>query len=68
MTTDITVDGKLLDEAMRLARNGREDEVVGAALEEEIKHRNRLRILDLFGKVEYYEDYDYKELRRKKRG
>ena len=66
MTTDITVDGTLLDEAVRLARNGREDEVVGAALEEHVRQRNRLKILDLFGKVEYYEDYDHKQGRRKR--
>jgi len=63
---NVTVDDGLIGEALRLASNGREDEIVGAALEEEIKHRHRLRILDLFGKVEYYEDYDYKQGRRKR--
>ncbi len=66
MPLNVTVDDGLIGEALRLAPNGREDEVVGAALEEEIKQRNRLRILDLFGKVEYYEDYDYKQGRRKR--
>ena len=66
MTTDITVDGKLLDEALRLARNGSGDEVIVAALDEHVRHRGRLKILDLFGKVEYYDDYDYKQGRRKR--
>ncbi len=65
MPLNVTVDDRLIGEALRLAPNGREDEVVSAAIEEEIKQKNRLRILDLFGKVEYYEDYDYKQGRRK---
>lgn len=56
------------DERLRRLRNGSGDEVIIAALDEHIRQRGRLKILDLFGKVEYYPDYDYKELRRKKRG
>lgn len=37
---------------------------VTAALEEYVKARRRLKILDWMGKVEYYDDYDHKSLRR----
>jgi hypothetical protein len=35
---------------------------------EYITARKRLGILDWIGKVEYYEDYDHKQLRRRKAG
>ena len=35
-----------------------------AALKEYVKARRRLGILDCMGRVEYYDDYDHKKLRR----
>jgi hypothetical protein len=29
--------------------------------------RRRMKITELFGTIEYYDDYDYKKLRRKRR-
>ena len=66
MTMDVAVDEKLLDEVAQLARNGNGAEIIGAALDEHIRHSDRLKILDLEGKIEYYEDYDYKAGRRKR--
>ena len=34
-----------------------------AALEEYIQHRKQLEIFDLFGTIDYFEDYDYKKNR-----
>ncbi len=36
----------------------------GTFLEEYVKGRRRLEILDWMGRVDYYDDYDHKNLRR----
>ena len=38
-----------------------------AALDEYIGRREQLKILELFGKIEYDENYDYKRERKSKR-
>jgi hypothetical protein len=40
--------------------------VVTEALEEYIQRRKQLKILNLTGKIEYDEKYDYKALRKRK--
>ena len=65
MPMNVTVDDRLIGEALRLAPNGREDEVVSAAIEEEIRRQGRLKILELEGTIDYYPDYDYKAARRR---
>ena len=38
-------------------------DTVNAALEEFIRRRNAEELINLFGKVDYTNDYDYKKLR-----
>lgn len=66
MATNLELDDQLILEAKRLGNFATKREAVTAALEEFVQRRKQLGILDLFGKVEYYEDYDPKELRRKR--
>ena len=66
MPLNLTVADKVLKEARRLGRHETDSEAVAAALEEQVKRCGRLKILDLVGKVEYYDDYDYKAGRRKR--
>jgi hypothetical protein len=40
---------------------------VTAALDEYIRRRKQIQILDLFGTIDYPEDYDYKANRRRDR-
>ena len=40
---------------------------MNAALTEYVQRRQQQRIIDLFGTIEYDEDYDYKRDRRSKR-
>ncbi|MFP4101636.1 hypothetical protein [Coleofasciculus sp.] len=40
--------------------------VIEAALSEYIKRRKQLKILELFGTMDYEEDYDYKQQRKRK--
>jgi hypothetical protein len=50
-----------------LADTRRKKEAVIAALKEYVAHRKQLRIIDLFGTVDFDPDYDYKKARQKKR-
>ncbi len=67
MPTNLAIDDRLINEAKRIGKHRTKKEAVTAALEEYVRHRGQLRILDLQGKIEYDPDYDYKQLRRKKR-
>ena len=67
MPTNLAIDDRLINEAKRIGKHRTKREAVTAALEEYVRHREQLRILDLQGKIEYEPDYDYKRLRRKKR-
>jgi Arc/MetJ family transcription regulator len=65
MATNFAIDPKLLDEAHRVGGHKTKKATVTEALEEYIRRRKQRAILDLFGTVEYGEDYDYKEQRKR---
>jgi hypothetical protein len=64
---DFAIDDSLIEEARRLGEYKTAVEVLRAALEEFVRHRKQLRILELFGTVDFDPEYDYKAERRKKR-
>jgi hypothetical protein len=66
MATNLALDDKLIEQAVSLGNHKTKREAVTAALEEYIRHRKRLGILEMFGKVDYHPAYDHKKLRRKK--
>jgi hypothetical protein len=57
----------LINEAKLLGGHKTKKEAVIAALKEYVAHRKQLRIIDLFGTVDFDPDYDYKKARQKKR-
>ncbi len=63
MVVSLTVDGDLLDKAVNISASKSKNETVTLALEEFIQRRKMSEVIDLFGKVEYDEGYDYKILR-----
>lgn len=65
MATNLAIDPELLDEAHRIGRHRTKKATVTEALEEYIRKRKQREILELFGKVEYDEDYDYKTQRER---
>ncbi len=67
MPISVMVDDKSVEQAREFGQHETDEEAVAAALDEYVKRLGRLKILDLVGKVEYYDDYDYKAGRRKKR-
>ena len=65
MPTNLAIDDKLIENARRIGKHKTKKAAVTEALIEYIQRREQLKILGLFGKVEYDEDYDYKEQRKK---
>lgn len=67
MATNLALDDKLIEEARRTGGHKTKKEAVTAALEEYVRRRKQLRVLELFGTVDYDPAYDYKSERRRKR-
>ena len=63
MATNLKIDDKLLEEALRLGQFRTKKEAVNQALTEFVQHREQLEILDWEGKVEFFNGYDHKKLR-----
>ncbi|MGD9503375.1 MAG: type II toxin-antitoxin system VapB family antitoxin [Syntrophobacteraceae bacterium] len=65
MATNLAIDDKLIEEARIIGKHATKKGVVTEALQEYIRHRKQIEILDLFQSVDYDSDYDYKEQRKK---
>jgi len=64
VTTSLNINEALLQEALELDNQTDIDLVVELALREYIQRRKRLKILELFGTIDYDEGYDYKQQRQ----
>ena len=63
MPTNLKLNDKLIAEAVRLGRFRTKQEAVNAALAEFVARRNRLRVLELAGQIEFEPAWDYKRMR-----
>jgi hypothetical protein len=61
MATSLNINDALLQEALALDEQTTVDALVDTALREYIQRRKRLKVLDLFGTIDYDQDYDYKQ-------
>ncbi len=66
MPTNLAIDDRLIEEARRTGGHKTKKAAVTAALEEYIKQRKRLRVLSLFGTIDYDPKYDYKAERHRR--
>jgi len=66
MATNLALDDRLIEEAVRVGGHKTKKEAVTAALAEYVRARRRDRILQWVGRVEYFDDYDYKATRRRR--
>ena len=64
MHTNIDIDQELLKEALELGHVKTKKAVVHDALAEYVRARKQRRVVELFGKIDFDPDYDYKALRR----
>jgi len=66
MRTNIDLDDQLVEEAFKFSQARTKKELIHEALEEFVENRRRLNLLDLEGRVEFAQGYDYKQLREAK--
>jgi hypothetical protein len=64
MATNLAIDDRLIEEARRVGKHKTKKEAVTAALDEYIRWRKQLDILDHFGTIDFDPEYDYKKMRR----
>ncbi|SLM30615.1 conserved hypothetical protein [Desulfamplus magnetovallimortis] len=60
---ELLLNDKLIQEAIDLSGIKTKDEVLVVALQEFVAKRKRLNLLDIAGKIEFQEGYDYKKCR-----
>ncbi|MBI5417316.1 type II toxin-antitoxin system VapB family antitoxin [Candidatus Poribacteria bacterium] len=63
MATNLALDDKLIVQAQKIGNHRTKKEAVMTALKEYIAHKKQLKILDLFGQIDFNEGYDYKKAR-----
>ncbi len=66
MATNLSLDPVLLEKALKVSGETTKKSAVTKALKEFIARREQRRIIELFGKLDWDPDYDYKTSRRKK--
>jgi Arc/MetJ family transcription regulator len=65
MPTNLAIDEDLLNDALRVGGYKTKRQTVNEALREFIQRRQRLQLVELFGKIDYDPRYDYKRERRR---
>ena len=60
MATNLTIDQELLERALRISGEATQRAVVTRALQEFIARREQRQVTDLFGKLEWDSNFDYK--------
>jgi Arc/MetJ family transcription regulator len=66
MATNLAIDDNLLKTALVIGGLKTKKDTVNMALDEFIQSRKRQEVIDLFGKIEFDENYDYKKSRGKR--
>jgi len=66
MATNLALDPKLIERAVKLSGEKTKKAAVTRALEEFIARRNQKRLVDLMGKLVWDESFDYKAERSRR--
>ena len=65
MATNLQIDDKLIQTAVKLGKHKTKKDAVTKALVEYIDHLKQEKIISMFGMVDYDPKYDYKQQRRR---
>jgi Arc/MetJ family transcription regulator len=65
MATNLAIDDELLSQAQQVGGFRTKKDTVNEALREYIQRRRQIKLVDLFGKIEFDPSYDYKKQRRR---
>ena len=63
MATNLAIDEQLLNQALRLGGEKTKKATVNKALREFVARREQRKLLDLFGTLDWDDDFDYKRER-----
>lgn len=63
MATNLSIDPKLIDKALEVSGERTKKAAVTKALQEFIARRQQKKLVELFGKLEWNKDFDYKRER-----
>jgi Arc/MetJ family transcription regulator len=63
--TNLKLDDKLIEEAVKIGHFKTKQQAVNTAVAEFVQRHQRLRILELEGKIDFHPDWDYKKMRRR---
>lgn len=66
MRTNIVIDENLIKEALKISGLKTKKEVVNLALKEFVENRRRKNLMEIKGKIQFDENYDYKKIREGK--
>ncbi len=66
MATNLAIDPQLLDKALEVGGEKTKKATVNRALREFIARREQKRLLELFGKLDWDDEYDYKRERTRR--
>ena len=66
MATNLAIDPELLDRALEVGGEKTKKATVNRALQEFIARREQERLLDLFGKFDWDDSFDYKRERSRR--
>jgi Arc/MetJ family transcription regulator len=65
MATNLALDDRIIVQAQKIGHHRTKKEAVMIALKEYIAHKKQLEILSMFGKIEFDENYNYKNARNR---
>ena len=66
MATNLDIDDRLINKAVKLGKHRTKKAAVTQALTEYVRHLEQEKITSLFGKVDYDPAYDYKKQRARR--
>ncbi len=66
MATNLQLDDKLIAKAVKLGKHRTKKAAVTQALTDYVQYLEQQSVTKLFGKIDYYPDYDYKAQRRRR--
>jgi len=66
MATNLAIDNDLIEEAKKIGNHKTKKSAVTEALIQYVERHKQAEIIDIFGEIDYQEDYDYKKQRNKR--
>jgi Arc/MetJ family transcription regulator len=63
MATNLALDDSLISQAQKVGHHRTKKDAVTTALKEYIARKKQVEVLDMFGKINFDKNYDYKKSR-----